>query len=242
MGRVLHASGSGYFPFCLYTGTTGIGQGTMRPFGITIENCMEMFWRVRRWRAEFECGGINLIHEFLNLGGEPGRGSGGGGYPAPESEEQIVCANGSSPFPIPATFAQIEEFDDSFYRSLQLGLFLGGATESDPLQPNTGTINDRKNMVYFNKNNNLYYPIFSCQISISDQATFLATIGTYPFFSPTFSLIPIRFLSGIDEEIAVVPTYFSEVGLPSGFSKADIKAIEYWSYGGLYDTTTGELL
>ena len=241
MPRVFHASRSGYFPFCIYTGTTGIGTGTMRPFGVSLGVCMEMFWRVKKWRAEFECGGISLVHEFFNLGAENGTGS-PGGYPPPVQETDIVCRTGGLIGP-PATFAHIAESTDSYNRALDFGLFLGGATPLDPLEPNTGTINDTKNMVYFNKNNNLYYPIFSCVIDLSDQSTFGAALSTFPFFNSTISSISIRFLSGIDEEIAVIPSYFYVVGpgsLPAGFSKADIKAIEYWPYEGLYDTTTGQ--
>jgi hypothetical protein len=46
MGKVLHASGSGYFPGCVTDGTP-----PERSLGLTLEEAMGMFWRVRTWEA-----------------------------------------------------------------------------------------------------------------------------------------------------------------------------------------------
>jgi hypothetical protein len=49
MGKVLHASGSGYFPSCIVA-----GDPEECPW--TLENAMKMYWRVRTWR--FQANGI----------------------------------------------------------------------------------------------------------------------------------------------------------------------------------------
>jgi hypothetical protein len=49
MGKVLHASGSGYFPSCIVA-----GEPEECPW--TLENAMKMYWRVRTW--EFEASGM----------------------------------------------------------------------------------------------------------------------------------------------------------------------------------------
>lgn len=48
MGKVLHASNSGYFPFCISElGDEEIGPGTYYPLGMSLEKVMEIYWRIR---------------------------------------------------------------------------------------------------------------------------------------------------------------------------------------------------
>ena len=49
MGKVLHASGSGYFPGC-------IADGAPEDCPWTLEKAMQTYWRVRTW--DFEASGI----------------------------------------------------------------------------------------------------------------------------------------------------------------------------------------
>lgn len=50
MGKVLHASGSGYFPFCLTKGTPpSTGKGTNYPISLSLTKYMSWWWKVRTW-------------------------------------------------------------------------------------------------------------------------------------------------------------------------------------------------
>jgi hypothetical protein len=46
----LHASGSGYFPFCIYEGAGDIGDGTYYPVGMTLEDAMTLYWKAKSFR------------------------------------------------------------------------------------------------------------------------------------------------------------------------------------------------
>jgi len=50
MGKVLHASKSGYFPFCLTNGTPpSTGRGTDYPISLPLEQYMSWWWQVKTW-------------------------------------------------------------------------------------------------------------------------------------------------------------------------------------------------
>jgi hypothetical protein len=50
MGKVLHASGSGYFPFCLTKGTPPqTGLGTNYPISLPLTKYMSWWWKVKTW-------------------------------------------------------------------------------------------------------------------------------------------------------------------------------------------------
>jgi len=46
----LHASGSGYFPFCIYEGAGNIGDGTAYPIGMSLEDAMALYWKAKSFR------------------------------------------------------------------------------------------------------------------------------------------------------------------------------------------------
>jgi hypothetical protein len=51
MAKVLHASGSGYFPFCLTKGTPPeTGLGTNYPISLPLTKYMSWWWKVKTWR------------------------------------------------------------------------------------------------------------------------------------------------------------------------------------------------
>lgn len=53
MGRVLHASKSGYFPFCIKERTTeNIGPGTRYPIGLSLEDAMRAYWIINALTIE----------------------------------------------------------------------------------------------------------------------------------------------------------------------------------------------
>lgn len=50
MGKVLHASGSGYFPFCLTKGVPpSTGLGTNYPISLSLTKYMSWWWKVKTW-------------------------------------------------------------------------------------------------------------------------------------------------------------------------------------------------
>lgn len=52
MGNVLHASYSGYFPFCIEDGDSSqVGPGTFHPISIPIEDIIKIYWRIRKINA-----------------------------------------------------------------------------------------------------------------------------------------------------------------------------------------------
>jgi hypothetical protein len=54
MGKVLHASASGYFPFCIEEAPepteegSVVGSGTTHPLGMSLENAMKLYWRIKK--------------------------------------------------------------------------------------------------------------------------------------------------------------------------------------------------
>lgn len=48
----LHASKSGYFPFCLEEATEGeYGAGTIRPFEMSLEDAMALYWKYKSFKV-----------------------------------------------------------------------------------------------------------------------------------------------------------------------------------------------
>jgi hypothetical protein len=58
MAKVLHASGSGYFPYCIQTAPADKSNLV----GGTLEQIMELYWRVKAWRLDFVSGSVNFFY------------------------------------------------------------------------------------------------------------------------------------------------------------------------------------
>ena len=69
MGTVLHASGSGYFPFCLTKGVPPLtGKGTDYPISLSLTKYMSWWWKVKTW----ELTGSSACNETATPpGGQP---------------------------------------------------------------------------------------------------------------------------------------------------------------------------
>jgi len=77
MGKVLHASYSGYFPFCIYEGNLGqVGSGTAFPLGMSLENAMLLYWKIKSFKLTAPSSSKTAIVQSPK-----------------SSEEQIVCGN-----------------------------------------------------------------------------------------------------------------------------------------------------
>jgi hypothetical protein len=65
----LHASKSGYFPFCLQEATEGeYGSGTIRPFEMSLEDAMALYWKYKSFKVTGSISG--------SFTGDPGFGQG----------------------------------------------------------------------------------------------------------------------------------------------------------------------
>ena len=62
MAKVLHASYSGYFPACIQVAPTS----KQNLVGGTLEQIMELYWRVKTWRLDSVSGSIDIDGEILN--------------------------------------------------------------------------------------------------------------------------------------------------------------------------------
>lgn len=87
MGKVLHASASGYFPACIQTATADKSNLV----GGTLEQIMELYWGVKAWRLDSVSGSINIDGEIVNYSASQQSL----GYVDPATEENLVC----DPFP-----------------------------------------------------------------------------------------------------------------------------------------------
>ena len=197
MGKVLHASDSGYFPFC-------IADGAPEDCPWTLEKAMQTYWRVRTWtffasgiatNTEDPSDTIPFSSEFTDI---TSRDSG-----EPRTlEEGLVCYNSFSTEYIETENASIDftqqaETSEGLYNSSLEGLVID--YRIDPLE------------FFFAANN-------SSAFSIS-------ILGTN---------IPITMTWRNDDD--------SEASYIITSGSATLTPTLWWSYGGTYDTATGNPL
>jgi len=188
MGKVLHASGSGYFPGCIVA-----GDPEDCPW--TLEKAMQTYWRVRTWTfsasgtIELEEGGnlpfSTTITDITSRVVQTG-------FPQ-TLEEGLVCGN---------LFSNAE--DD--YVLIEFGQ----AQTSDGLY-NSGLIGES-----VIENGSLEF-VFASNIS----SAFIISI--------------------LDTNIPISMDYVAGGGTVISGS-ATLTPTEWWSYGGTYNTSTGEPL
>ena len=117
MGRVLHASASGYFTECI--GLWQKENPSSYPIDYSLELAMALFWRVRAWRF------IGYITDTIR-------------YPThinkytqeiftPSSEEQLVCSGGFSS----GSFTSGNPFESILFSSFDYDLGGGGIKKSN---------------------------------------------------------------------------------------------------------------
>lgn len=205
MGKVLHASYSGYFPSCIGTArTTGVVKGSL-------SQIMSMYWRVKTWELSSATGSyIVHIDEDNTVSYEFTEGTKELGSTNATSEEALVCSQ-------------------YFNRSVLITTIVNSTYLPGP--PST----------IYTSFGFLYYPNISksgenyqmtCQAGVEFAGTDLfstlyegLTVGQI-YLSPLDISIPLRAPVGADA---------------SGNVNIALNATEWWSYGGLYDTATGEL-
>lgn len=204
MGKILHASGSGYFPSCIQTASNS-------PW--TLEEAMETYWRVRTWK--FEASGLTGAVEdppptqpfstLINLT------SGDGGTPY-TTEEQLVCSNYFSYYdPINDEYSQIGFGNPGKSGSLYTS-GIAGSLRDDTEGPFGG----------FTGYQFRVYPEYP--------------VPTEPsYYDAVFSILG-----------KTIPMIVFQIGEVGDVSFADVTATLtptlWWSYGGTYNTSTGEPL
>lgn len=64
MGKILHASYSGYFPFCIVE-DSNVGPETYYPVGLTIQKAMDLWWNIRSWQIAGTAINTQFIPKFV---------------------------------------------------------------------------------------------------------------------------------------------------------------------------------
>lgn len=210
MGKVLHASYSGYFPFCIQKElpSTSIVESKYSGSASSINLMMAIYWRVKEWQISYQS---NLQSGFVV------NASGIYGFDA-DTEEELVCA----PQFIEKSFSSDIGFFEEHSFSI-LSLF-----------------------------SNLYYAITSTDNNLSfryafETLYFGANDGTEGGFIYSGHIASELGPEAIEETI---PVPIADVGIaPFKITKMpdidnyyavwEIRPVNYWSYGGLYDEITG---
>jgi hypothetical protein len=215
MGKVLHASKSGYFPFCQ---RNDINLPSRLQIDGTLEQIMALYWRVKRFRYTLTGG------YFSDSGLFPITISGGSGVFEqninPPNEEALVCAGpvlftGSAKLSVGAF-----TITPNFYMALFQANFLSPL----PFFQSTGGIYKT------------YFQIISDIVFGGGE--FVNSIQTSEF-SRACGNFSVKIFSTIIKSGTLFQTFDSNY---SGNVSLIIEADEYWSYGGTYNTTTGEPL
>ena len=192
MPKVLHASYSGYFPACIQTAP----ESKSNLVGGTLEQIMELYWRVRAWRLDSVSGSIDIDGEILNYSASQQTL----GAVSATTETDLVC---NSSFTATANYL-LTYSSGSDNRSLDVGL--GGN---------------------FYKENELYYMRFSFNmLFVTNSAT------PYQVGSLTINGLSVPLYGYVDGPARPI----------TGNLTASISPTEYWSYGGTYNTSTGQPL
>lgn len=240
MGKVVHASYSGYFPFCIKERTTeSIGSGTPYPIGLSLENLMRFFWIIN----EFSIGipSKNYVTPVNFKNGEISSWN----Y---DLEQQIVFRNGFE-----------NEEDHVCYPRNCLTEACGGFPKD-----NTTTISSidfttfngrlyfldfsfvigRNDSTQYNviKDNDLYYPWLNISFNVLD-------VDLVPSPPPQYNSINStqkNLLNVLSPEkcnffnLGEIDLYADlTLGSLQFYDSFELLAQSYWSYGGTYDTSTG---
>jgi hypothetical protein len=189
MGKVLHASDSGYFPFC-------IADGAPEDCPWTLEKAMQTYWRVRTWT--FSASGI--VRDNLDPGTFPFSSTITGITSELTLEEDLVCGENIFSFFGGLRYEAFIDFNGQvktsggLYDSGLNGFVLDYTT--DPLE------------FAFNANFSSAFSISILGANIPISMVYSSSVGSFTVISGSATLTPTL----------------------------------WWSYGGTYDTSTGQRL
>lgn len=188
MGKVLHASYSGYFPSCIGgPRTSGVINGSL-------EKIMSLYWRVKTWQIESIVGNIGI---FNFSQGQKDLGS-----ISATTEEELVCG-----------------------KTYNNGTLIYATTEEGQVGVDFG-------LTYqpvFSKMDENYQMSLLCSFFVAGNTLAATNIEGENIGNVQFQPVDIS-----------IPIY---TGVEDGGSlSVIISAKEWWSYGGTYDTSTGQPL
>ena len=193
MGRVLHASGSGYFPYCLQNyPAEGDIIGPYQPPPMSLEAAMRVFWKIKRFRFY----GTYTLDPF--------------GTPEVRNWEMIFERNA------------VSEEDLVCYPKLPSHNYVGGENIDEP----SGAFE----LEHFTLQGSGYIPNggFTGDFvgGVEEQGISFATSGDNdPQVAYNFEGI-VFYMTGFGNTYSEYRTQNHEI-------------LEYWSYDGLYNKTTG---
>jgi len=225
MGKVLHASYSGYFPFCLTKGTPpSTGKGTDYPISLSLTKYMSWWWKVKTWKLT----GSSACNETANSGNlvnnwtTTGLVQDNNWTSSIPSEENLVCQDIRVVKNISANGVGFNGFSIG---TDDIGAFTNvwTITFEDHAYLDGTTIYPRMRVAG-------WYDTFSAgdskvQEQLDPLSTFRIDEVTIPIYTNWFPNW----------------TIYSDWSV-TGSQSFDLNPDEYWSYGGTYNTQTGEPL
>ena len=204
MGKVLHASYSGYFPFCIGTADQSkIGKYKPYPISMSLDDIMKAFWRVKTWRVKGLLLDSIATPQYLDRDGD---------FIEITKEEELVCAVGFG-------FVITKDDEDGYPDRAEFYLW---------------KVNETSTVI---KKNNSFYPriLFGFEYFTLSGSNEIASSELDWNTSPsTEDAGTIKFMN---YEISG----FKITGNTS-YVGGSITPEEYWSYGGTYNTSTGQRL
>lgn len=208
MGKILHASGSGFFPSCIKQ-VSSIESN----FKSTLTNMMAVYWRVSKWRAKISGSAISFFDEDVTFSGTDYNLNRIFG-PSTE-EELILCA--PSPLGFRTDLVPIEEVDGAQFE----GQFLLTLDPRRPIQKEAG---------------DLYSIVSEIFVSIVQGSLYVDPPD------PEYDLVIGSCVINMAGSSIVTPLFVQSFAYKSGGVQLTFTAREYYSYGGTYNTSTGQPL
>jgi len=213
MGRVLHASASGYFPTCIQAQLPSIADLQARYSGTasSIELMMALYWRVREWE---------VTYQSQEDGGGTVTATGIYGFDT-STEEGLVCA---------------PQFIEKSFLS-NIGFFQEHSFSIFSLFPNLFY-----SVTSLDNNNSFNYAFQTLYYGADDgsEGGFIYSGHIASELGPE-AIEETRGLQIAGTGIAP----FKITKLPdiaNNYAQFTITPKNYWSYGGLYNEATGQLL
>jgi hypothetical protein len=221
MGKVLHASASGYFPFCITDGEPPLTSDFY--LELTLEQIMAIFWRVKTWEGKTSGSYIYTPYpgapedELVTFSPNSFETMSTNYYV--ENEENLVCGITNPPN---APNAPNLERD--------IVVVFSRTDGSDP-GPYPTKLSWGLNFQPLYRNNSLYY--LESQINaVGIAGNVVVNYNNYKVGTYKIAFLEYNITGNIYQ-------FYESTG---GSVSLEIRAKEYWSYGGTYNTETGKPL
>ena len=238
MGKVLHASYSGYFPFCTEQGTPSSSKEYL---SLTLLEAMTLFWRVKTWELAFS-GEVNYTYPEGTL--LPGLIQSIAFF----NDSFFACETRGTNIAAEEDFVCVQDADNFFFATIGSIPSIISFYQSEyipyPPQNNSGKHFFR---LEFTTNNRIktsdpnFFVTFADIFSLPNALIGLKDLEDFPEMSKTIGSYSISF--GGFTKNGILYCTADGVGpqgeILSGNVSLQIRAKEYWPYGGTYNTETG---